>query len=259
MTESVPAEFVAFAGALADASGVVIRRYFRQKFDVITKEDQSPVTIADREAEAAIRALVADRYPSHGVIGEEHDDHQTSAEWVWVLDPIDGTKGFISGRPLFGTLIALCRGGLPVLGVVDHPAIGERWVGGRGHPARFNGKEVRVRACAELAKASLFASSPHMFEDAAASAFERLRTRCKQVLYGSDCYHYGILASGFGDLVAEANMGIYDYLAGAAVVEAAGGIATDWQGRPLTIASDDQVLAAGDRRMHEAALQLLAG
>jgi inositol-phosphate phosphatase/L-galactose 1-phosphate phosphatase/histidinol-phosphatase len=259
MTETVPAELVAFAAALADASGAVVRRYFRQKFDIVTKPDQSPVTIADREAETAIRKLVAARYPTHGVIGEEHDDHQTDAEWVWVLDPIDGTKGFISGRPLFGTLIALCRGGRPVLGVIDHPALGERWVGANGHPARFNGKEVRVRPCADIAQASLFASSPHMFHGPAAPAFERLRRRCRQVLYGSDCYHYGILASGFGDLVAESNMGIYDYLAAVPVIGGAGGVVTDWQGRPPTISSGDQVLAAGDRRMHEAALKLLAG
>ena len=259
MSETVPAEFLAFAAELAEASGAVIRRYFRQSIEIITKPDQSPVTIADRETESAIRALVAKRYPAHGVIGEEHGADRPEAEWVWVLDPIDGTKGFISGRPLFGTLIALCRGGRPVLGVIDHPAIGERWIGAKGHPARFNGKEVRVRACAELAKASLFASSPHMFEGPAATAYERLRPRCRQVLYGSDCYHYGIVASGFGDVVAEANMDIYDYLAGVAVVEAAGGIVTDWQGRPLTISSDDQVLAAGDRRMHEAAMTLLAG
>jgi histidinol-phosphatase len=258
MTETVPAALVAFAGELADASGAVIRRYFRQSIEIVTKPDRSPVTIADREAESAIRALVAARYPAHGVIGEEHDDHQTDAEWVWVLDPIDGTKGFISGRPLFGTLIALCREGRPVLGVIDHPAIGERWIGAHGHPARFNGREVHVRRCAELGQASLFASSPHMFHGPAAPAFERLRGRCRQVLYGSDCYHYGIVASGFGDLVAESNMGIYDYLAGAAVIEAAGGVASDWQGRPLTIASGDQVLAAGDRRMLEAALKLLA-
>lgn len=257
MTETVPAALVAFAAELAEASGAVIRRYFRQGLEIITKPDQSPVTVADREAEAAIRALVASRYPMHGVVGEEHDDHQTDAEWVWVLDPIDGTKGFISGRPLFGTLIALCRGGQPVLGVIDHPALGERWIGARGHPTRFNGRAVRTRSCAELGQASLFASSPHMFHGSHAPAFDRVRNRCRQVLYGSDCYHYGIVASGFGDLVVESNMGIYDYLAAVPVIEGAGGIVTDWQGRPLTITSGDQVLAAGDRRMHEAAMQLL--
>lgn len=257
MKDAVPGEFLAFAETLAEASGAVIRRYFRQGFEIITKTDMSPVTVADREAETAIRERIAARHPDHGVIGEEHGRHQAEAEWVWVLDPIDGTKGFISGRPLFGTLIALCRGGRPVLGVIDHPAIGERWVGAHGHPTRFNGKPVRTRACAELGQASLFASSPHMFQDAAAAAFERLRRQCRQVLYGSDCYHYGILASGFGDLVVESNMGIYDYLAAVPVIEGAGGVVTDWQGRPLTILSGDQVLAAGDRRMHDAALGVL--
>jgi len=257
MKDAVPAEFLAFAETLAEASAAVIARYFRQGLEIVTKSDLSPVTIADRETETAIRERIAAHHPDHGVIGEEHGRHQAEAEWVWVLDPIDGTKGFISGRPLFGTLIALCRGGRPVLGVIDHPAIGERWIGALGHPTRFNGKEVRTRACATLAEASLFASSPHMFKDAGAAAFERLRAQCRQVLYGSDCYHYGILASGFGDLATESNMGIYDYLAAVPVIEGAGGIVSDWQGRPLTLQSGDQVLAAGDRRMHEAAMDIL--
>jgi inositol-phosphate phosphatase/L-galactose 1-phosphate phosphatase/histidinol-phosphatase len=254
----VPPEFVSFAHELAEASGKVIARYFRQPIDIITKEDLSPVTIADRETESAMRALIKARFPGHGIVGEEHGTEKRDAEFVWVLDPIDGTKSFISGRPLFGTLIALCQNGRPVLGVIDHPAIGERWIGAHGHPTLFQGKPVKVRPCPDLAKASLFASSPEMFDPEDQPRYQRLRHACKMSVYGSDCYHYGIVASGFGDVAIEANMGIYDYLSTVPVVEGAGGIVTDWQGNALTMASDDKVLACGDRRAHEKVLKLIA-
>ena len=254
----VPSEFVSFAHELAAASGKVIARYFRQPIDIITKEDLSPVTIADRETESAMRALIKARFPDHGIVGEEHGAENRDAEFVWVLDPIDGTKSFISGRPLFGTLIALCQRGRPVLGVIDHPAIGERWIGAHGHPTLFQGKPVKVRPCSDLAKASLFASSPEMFDPEDQPRYQRLRQACKMSVYGSDCYHYGIVASGFGDVAIEANMGIYDYLSTVPVVEGAGGVVTDWQGKPLTMASDDKVLACGDARAHEKVLKLIA-
>jgi inositol-phosphate phosphatase/L-galactose 1-phosphate phosphatase/histidinol-phosphatase len=236
----------------------VIQRYFRQPIDIITKADLSPVTIADRNTEEAMRSLINKRFPQHGIIGEEHGAEKADAEYVWVLDPIDGTKSFISGRPLFGTLIALCRKGRPVLGVIDHPAIHERWIGALGHPTLFQGKPVKVRPCPDLAQATLFASSPEMFDEEDQPRYLKLRRACKMSVYGSDCYHYGIIASGFGDVAIEANMGIYDYLALVPVVEGAGGIVSDWQGRPLTIESDDKVLACGDARAHAQVLKLIA-
>jgi inositol-phosphate phosphatase/L-galactose 1-phosphate phosphatase/histidinol-phosphatase len=253
-------DLVAFANRLADTSGAIARRYFRQPVGVEAKPDQSPVTIADREAEAAIRKLIAEHYPHHGVIGEEHGADRPDAEYVWVLDPIDGTKSFIAGRPTFGTLIALARAGVPVLGVIDHPALGagERWVGAIGHPTLMNGAPVATRACAALADAALFASSPHYFTGDAKPAFDRVRRRARQVLYSADCYPYGLIASGFADLLVDAKMAIYDYLAGVPVVEGAGGVMTDWQGRPLTIASGDRLVAAGDRRLHDQVLAVLA-
>ena len=256
--EAPPDELVAFAGRLADASGTVLQRYFRTALAVEAKADSSPVTVADREAETAMRRLIAEAHPEHGTIGEEHAPDRADADYVWVLDPIDGTKSFITGRPLFGTLIALVRDGRPVIGVIDHPALGERWVGASGRPTLMNGRPVRCRACADIARAALFASSPHMFEGDAAPAFERVRRRSRQVLYGSDCYHYALVASGFGDLVVEARMGIHDYLAAVPVVEGAGGVMTDWQGRPLGLESGDRVVAAGDRRLHAQVLSLLA-
>jgi histidinol phosphatase-like enzyme (inositol monophosphatase family) len=255
----VPGELLALAERLADTSGAVIRRYFRSGVAVIDKADTSPVTIADREAEAEIRRLILAAHPGHGIIGEEHGAERADAEWVWVLDPIDGTKSFITGRPLFGTLIALCRHGRPVMGVIDHPALAERWIGAHGHATTMNGKPVETRACADLHHAALFASSPHQFHGSAFDAFETVRRKAKIVQYGSDCYHYALVASGFGDVAIEAGLGIYDYLAVVPVVEGAGGIVTDWAGEPVGLGSGDRVLAAGDKRVHAEALGLLRG
>ena len=257
MTGAASDTLVAFAERLADESGAIIRRYFRSGFDVIDKPDQSPVTIADREAEAAIRRLIAEHHPQHGVIGEEHGADRPDAEFVWVIDPIDGTKGFTLGRPLFGTLIALCRNGSPVIGIVDHPALRERWVGAAGRPTLFGGKPVRTRTGRKMAQAVLMASSPHMFKETQQPAFDRVRRACRFVQYGSDCYHYGIVASGFGDIAIEASMSIYDYLAAVPVIEGAGGIATDWFGKKLTIHSGDTIVAAGDPALHAETLGLL--
>ncbi len=259
MTEACPERFVTLAERLADASGEIVRRHFRTGFSVDDKPDLSPVTIADREAEAAMRLFIRDAFPEHGIVGEEYGAERADAEYVWILDPIDGTKSFVTGRPLFGTLIGLMRRNVPVLGIIDHPALGERWIGATGQPTRFNGRNTKVRPCPTLDRAALFASSPHMFEGAAADAFERVRQRSKQVLYGSDCYHYALVASGFADLVIEAKMGLHDYLAVVPVIEGAGGKITDWRGAPLDLHSGDRVLAAGDARIHAQALEILAG
>jgi len=256
--KALPDELLALAGRLADSSGAIAKRYFRSGVGTEIKPDRSPVTVADREAEAAIRKLIGAAHPEHGVIGEEYGADRPDAEFVWVLDPIDGTKSFITGRPLFGTLIALAHRGKPVLGVVDHPALDERWVGAAGHSTLMNGKPVRTRPCPEPADAALFASSPHLFDDTR-GAFERVRRATRQVLYSSDCYAYGLIASGFADLLVDAKMAIYDYLAAVPVIEGAGGVMTDWEGRPLTLASGDRLVAAGDARLHEQVLRLLAG
>lgn len=255
-----PVEFIALAERMAEASGKIVRRYFRTSVEIITKADASPVTIADRETETALRQIVKLAHPDHGLIGEEFPAERADAEYVWVFDPIDGTKSFITGRPLFGTLIALLHRGKPILGVIDHPALGERWIGAAGRPTTFQGLPVKVRPCADLGRAVLAASSPHMFgTEQAAEAFHRVRRKAGLTLYGADCYAYGLIASGFHDLVVEANNGIYDFLPLVPVIEGAGGIITDWEGRALGVHSGDKVLAAGDRRMHEAALKLIQG
>ncbi|MCA1940198.1 MAG: histidinol-phosphatase [Caenispirillum bisanense] len=256
---AVPAELLALANRLADTSGAVIRQYFRTPVAVDDKSDASPVTIADRGAEEAIRAVLAEVVPDHGIIGEEFGRANEGAELVWVLDPIDGTKAFISGKPSFGTLIALLKDGRPWLGVIDQPITGERWIGAAGHGTTLAGKALKTRPCTDLAQATLYATAPEMFKGDDWTAFQRLYQSVKLPRYGSDCYAYGLLALGFVDLVCEADLKVYDWAAVVPVIEQAGGIVTDWQGRPLTPDSDGHVLAAGDARLHAAALERLAG
>ena len=250
--------FIALAIELADAAGAAIRPHFRQRLTVEDKSDLSPVTIADRAAEAAMRRLIIERFPDHGIIGEEFGRERDDAEFVWVLDPIDGTKSFISGVPLFGTLIALARHGRPIVGVIDQPISRERWLGVEGRATTFNGAPIRCRECPALAGATVFATSPDMFQGDNAAAFARVAGAAKLVRFGADCYAYGLLAHGFIDLVIEAGLKPYDFSAMLPIVEGAGGVATDWQGAPLTVESDGRVVVAGDRRAHDEALALLA-
>jgi inositol-phosphate phosphatase/L-galactose 1-phosphate phosphatase/histidinol-phosphatase len=251
--------FLALAGELADAARAAIRPAFRTPLAIEEKPDLTPVTAADRAAEAAMRRLIEARYPAHGIIGEEFGAVREAAEFVWVLDPIDGTKSFISGVPLFGTLIALMRGGRPLIGIIDQPILRERWVGAGGRQTTLNGMPVRCRSCPELAAATLFATTPEMFKGPDAAAFARLAAAAKLVRFGADCYAYGLVAAGFVDLVVEASLKPYDFCAMIAIVEGAGGVASDWRGRALDLGSDGRILVAGDRRAHEAALALLAG
>ncbi len=250
--------FLALAIDLADVAGAAIRPYFRRPIAVDDKPDLSPVTAADRAAETAMRQLIAARFPAHGIIGEEFGREREGADFVWVLDPIDGTKSFISGVPLFGTLIALAHQGRPILGIIDQPISRERWIGASGRPTTFNGAPIRCRPCASLASATVYATSPNMFKGGDAASFGRVAATAKLVNYGADCYAYGLVAHGFIDLVVEASLKPYDFSAMLPIVEGAGGVASDWRGMPLSLASDGRVLVAGDRRAHQQALQLLA-
>ena len=260
MTEPVAAVHLALAESLADAARAVIRRYFRRPLAVEDKSDLSPVTIADRESEAAMRRLIEERFPEHGILGEEHGSLRADAEHLWVLDPIDGTKSFNSGIPLFGTLIALLHRGRPVLGVIDQPILAERWIGAAGRPTTLNGARVETRRCAALAAATLFSTAPEsMFAGADAVGFARLRGAVKLTRTGADCYAYAQLASGFVDLVVEAQMKPYDYCALVPVIAGAGGVITDWRGEALGLQSDGRVFACGDPARATEARALLAG
>jgi inositol-phosphate phosphatase/L-galactose 1-phosphate phosphatase/histidinol-phosphatase len=252
-------EFLSLANALADAAGAAIRPCFRTPIAIDDKPDLTPVTAADRAAERAMRELIERRFPDHGVLGEEFGPFRSEAEFVWTLDPIDGTKSFISGLPLFGTLIALTRRGRPILGVIDQPILHERWVGAEGRSTTLNGAAISVRPCRDLAAATLFATAPDMFVGADAGAFARLKAAVKLVRFGADCYAYGLLAAGFIDLVAEAQLKPYDVCPMVPIVEGAGGVITDWRGAALDLSADGHALVAGDDALHRAALALLAG
>ncbi|MFT3720511.1 histidinol-phosphatase [Pseudorhodoferax sp.] len=249
--------FLALAHALADAARAHALPYFRTPLDVISKADESPVTRADRETEAAMRALLAEHAPTHGILGEEHGRERLQAEYVWVLDPIDGTKSFITGSPLWGTLVALLRHGQPVLGLADMPLLGERWVGIAGQGAARNGQPVQVRSCQTLAEARIQSTSPDMFNPAEWAAFDALSRACALRRFGGDCYAYAQLAGGQIDLVVETGLQPYDYLALAPLVTEAGGVMTDWRGQPLDMESDGRVVAAATPALHAQALAYL--
>lgn len=257
-----PKEFIAFAERLAAASGAVLRQYFRKSYEIDTKADRSPVTIADKQAETVLRDLIEAEYPDHGISGEEHGSVREEAEYVWYLDPIDGTKSFIAGVPLFGTLIGLAQRrdgvGQPILGIIDQPISGERWIGADGHGTKFNGEAVSVRACAGLEAATLYTTSLEYFtRPDQLAAFERLQQKANLTGFGTDCYGYGLVAAGFVDLVAENGLDSHDFCALVPVVTNAGGIFTDWHGKPKVIDDENTVLAAGDARVHAEALALI--
>ncbi|GGE10605.1 histidinol-phosphatase [Polymorphobacter glacialis] len=252
-------EDIALAHVLADAAGAAIRPYFRRPFLVETKEDFSPVTVADRAAEAAIRALLAEHRPHDGVIGEEYGDDRADAARVWVLDPIDGTRAFVAGRPIFGTLIALLEDGVPVLGMIDQCIIGDRWVGAVGRPTLFGGHPAHVRRCGGVAQARVGTTSPHAFSAEDFGAFSKVQAVALDVLYGGDCHNYGLVASGHLDVVVEAELKVHDWAALVPVVTGAGGVMTDWAGAALRLGSDGRVVAAGDAGVAEAVRGFLLG
>lgn len=241
---------IAFAEKLADASGDVVLTYFRTPVRVDDKADASPVTIADRESERVMREMIRAAYPHHGIIGEEYGRENENAEFAWVLDPIDGTKSFITGKPVFGTLIALLHNGLPVLGIINQPYTRERWVGAKGRRTTLNGREIATRQGVPLEKSVLYTTGGRgMFSEEEQERFNVLESRVKLTRYSADSYAYGLLALGCVDIVCEAGMKLYDYAALVPVVEGAGGFMSDWEGRPLGASSDGRVLALGDREL----------
>ncbi|HTZ01135.1 MAG TPA: histidinol-phosphatase [Xanthobacteraceae bacterium] len=259
-------DFAAFVDELAAVSGETIRPFFRSALGNagLGLENKSrsggfdPVTAADRAAEAAMRTLIKRTFPEHGVVGEEFGAERADAEYVWVLDPIDGTKSFICGMPVWGTLIALTRGGEPIYGMMHQPFTREHFSGdGRG--ARYRGpagdRELRVRDCPTLADAVLCTTSPLLMNAADRQRFQRVETAVRLSRYGGDCYAYCVLAAGHIDLVIETELKPHDVLALIPIIEGAGGIVTTWDnGRAH---NGGRIVAAADKRVHAQALELL--
>lgn len=251
----VPDFAPALAARLADAARPILKGYFRKPIPIDGKADDSPVTRADREAEAAMRAILAAEVPGHGIIGEEYGVENPDADYVWSLDPLDGTRAFVSGKPQFGTLVALLHRGSPIVGVMDMPILGERWTGVVGRGATLNGAPARTRQAVELAEARIATTSPEIFADPAdMAAYQRLRDQVADCNFGGDCYNYGVLASGSLDVVIETTLKIWDMAALAPVVISAGGAMTDWSGAPLTVHSKGDVVASSDPSLHRAVL-----
>ena len=251
---------IALAQRLADAARAAILPHFRSGLVSERKADKSPVTMADRAAEEVMRALLKAEMPDDAVHGEEFGATNGSSGRTWVLDPIDGTTAFLAGRPIFGTLIALVVEGWPVLGVIDQAVLGERWLGVTGQPTTFNGQPVQTRPCAVLSEAALATTGPHYFDQHDGDHFMALaaKTDHRRMVMGGDCYNYAMLASGFLDVVCEANLKLHDYAALVPVVEGAGGVMCDWNGDPLHAASDGHVLALGDPARVEEVVEALA-
>ena len=250
-------DLLATALAVSEAARPVPLGYFRKPLEVIAKADESPVTVADRETERVMREVLAARVPEHGIFGEEHGRERLDHRFVWVLDPIDGTKSFITGMPLFNNLIALLDDGVPVLGVVDTPAIGERYHAARGGGAWFNGAPIRTSGCASLARAAVYRAGHAPSDPAMAARFDRFAGQGRVNRYGYDAYVYALLAAGHLDLMIETDLEPYDYLALVTLIEEAGGRITDWAGAPLGLDSKGDVLAAASPDLHAEALALL--
>jgi len=250
-------ELTKFANLLAEASGEVIRKYYRNFGEIVAKGDSSPVTIADQETEMAIRYLIKDRYPEHGIQGEEFGIENGNSKFKWVIDPIDGTASFIIGRPIFATLIALLYEGRPVIGIIDQPITLERWVGFEGAKTLFNGKEVGVRVCEKLSNAVLCTTGPQYFSAENLHKFNAIAGNAKYCVYGGDCYNYALLAMGNVDVVVESGLKPHDFIALRVIVEQAGGVATDWHGKPLDMNSGGDVVFCGDKNLHAEVLEML--
>ncbi len=249
------------AEAAADVAGSAIRPLFRAGLQADLKRDQSPVTIADRTAEQAMRAVLSQRFPGHGILGEEFGLDNPLARLRWVLDPIDGTRAFITGRPVFGTLIGLLDGDTPILGLIDQCVTGERWIGVAGRTTTFRGSfggTVGCRPCQTLAAAELSCTSPEMFGNDL-PAWERLSAAARRTSFGGDCYAYGLVALGQLDIIAESGLKIWDWAALTPVIEGAGGRLTDWNGHALRPDGDGRALAVGNPALLEEAVRLLGG
>jgi inositol-phosphate phosphatase/L-galactose 1-phosphate phosphatase/histidinol-phosphatase len=244
---------------LADTARGIARQHFREPLVVEHKADRSPVTLVDRAIETEMRRLIRAAFPAHGIQGEEFAAER-GGEFTWVLDPIDGTKSFISGFPLFGSLIALLRGDRAVLGVIEAPALGERWVGCEGRPTQFNGRVVGTSPCRDLAGARVYATTSDTFSSDERRRFDALCARAAMRRFGGDCYLYGMLASGSCDLVIEAGLKPHDYLALIPVIEGAGGRISDWHGAPLGAGSAGRglVLAAATEPLWRQSIVALA-
>ncbi|AUR52664.1 inositol monophosphatase family protein [Aquella oligotrophica] len=253
-----PDTLIEFANYLADEAGKISKKYFRNKIEIETKSGEYPVTIADREVELHLRSLICTNYPDHRIIGEEFANHDGNSEYTWVIDPIDGTVGFSTGKPTYTTLIALLKKDSPMYGIIDQPINQERFSGKTGEKAYLNRQIISTAEQSVLNNARLNATTPYMFTtDYEQSKFELLRKQVRVTSFGGDAYAFGLLAAGHIDIIMEADLQYYDIAALIPIITAAGGIISDWQGKTLTKDFNGQCLACANLQLQQQVLNLI--
>ena len=257
MNEPSPDDLLKAVLEISESAAAIPMRYFRSGVAVEDKPDESPVTIADKETEEHIRRAILERFPSHGIFGEEFGRQETDSSFTWIVDPIDGTRSFISGMPLFGMLLGVLRDGRAEAGIIRMPALGEYFAGARGGGATWNGRPMRCRPAPPLAKASIIINEAERILMDDSEKLKRLKNAGRLVRFANDCYAFGLLAAGQIDVVLDFDLQPYDYMPVVPVIEAAGGTITDWSGRSLGLDSDGSVLATGGGQIHREMLKLL--
>ena len=244
-------EFMDFANLLAEESAKITLKYFRQNFSTENKQDNTPVTIADKNTEIKIRNLINKTYPKHGILGEEFEDINPDSEFKWVIDPIDGTMSFVAGHKDFGTLIALLKNKKPILGIIDCPAHQERWVGFQNKPTTLNGTEVRTSNVKNIKNSYAFTSGLYFEDKRFRTSFDKIIKQTKYYRFGGDCYMYGMLASGLIDIVIEDTLKAYDYMALIPVIKGAGGVVSDKNNKEINLDSKGSIIATANPELHK--------
>ena len=250
-------EFISFANILADESAKVIMKYFRQSFTIENKDDDTPVTIADKKSELKIRELINNTYPHHGILAEEFDNTNLDSEYIWVIDPIDGTRSFIAGHKDFGTLIALLYKKKPVLGIINCPAHEERWIGAENQITTLNGKKIKTSSKKLIEDCYTMTTGLYLEDKIFRNAFENIIKKSKDYILRGDCYMYGMLSAGLIDIVVEDTLKAHDYMALVPIIQGAGGIITDKNNNPITLNSDGSVVATANSLIHKQAISMI--
>ena len=250
-------DFISFANVLADESAKVIMEYFRQTLTIENKDDDTPVTVADKKSELKIRELINKAYPSHGILAEEFDNTYLDSEYIWVIDPIDGTRSFIVGHKDFGTLIALLYKKKPVLGIINCPAHSERWIGVENKITTLNGKKIKTSQKNSIKDCYTITTGLYLEDEIFRNAFENIIKKSKDYILRGDCYMYGMLSSGLVDIVFEDTLKAHDYMALVPVIQGAGGVISDKFNNPITLDSDGSVLATANSLIHKQAINMI--
>ena len=251
-------ELISFANYLADEVEPIIKKYFRTKLTIDDKKDESPVTIADKKTELRIRELIEKKYPDHGILGEEFEDKNLNSEYLWVIDPIDGTRSFIAGHKDFGTLIALLHNKKPIIGIINCPMHSERWVGVDGKKTLMNGSQVNTSNIISLNKSYLNTTGLYFdHDDHFKRGYDEIIKRVRHFRFGGDCYMYGLIASGFVEIVLENTLKPHDYMALIPVIKGAGGEISDKLGNPITLKSDGSVVASANKKLHTQIIEII--